>query len=153
MAISRILRGAGYFVVWVSDGEEALSVGLTGEFDAIVLDLVLPRRTGWEVLECLRAAEVVTPVLVLTVRCETEAKVRSLTLGADDHLGKPFDASELVARVGALVRRGRESYLDSALPSDGTSPITGSASGRRRNGVRGDALQWYGPPREKGNHR
>ena len=106
IAISRILRSAGYVVAWAADGEEALAVGLAGGFDAVVLDLVLPRRSGWDVLEGLRAAEVWTPVLVLSVLTETEAKVRALTTGADDHLGKPFEAAELVARVGALVRRG-----------------------------------------------
>jgi DNA-binding response OmpR family regulator len=76
-------------------------------FDVVILDVMLPKRTGWQVVEQLRAARVNVPILMLTARDETKDKVKGLNLGADDYLAKPFDADELVARVHALGRRDK----------------------------------------------
>jgi heavy metal response regulator len=89
-----------------SDGEEALAAAATGNYDAIVLDLMLPGRDGFEVLRELRASGCTAPVLVLTARNAVEDRVRGLDGGADDYLVKPFAFAELLARVRALLRRG-----------------------------------------------
>ncbi len=96
----------GYVVDWASDGEAALEAGLCRNHDLIILDVMLPRRDGWNVLVELRKAGNTAPVLFLTARDEVEDRVRGLNLGADDYLVKPFAFSELLARVRALARRG-----------------------------------------------
>ncbi len=96
----------GYVVDWASDGETALEAGLCRDHDLIILDVMLPRRDGWNVLVELRQAGNTVPVLFLTARDEVEDRVRGLNLGADDYLVKPFAFSELLARVRALARRG-----------------------------------------------
>jgi len=109
------LEGDGFQVSWTRDGEEGLAAGLREQFDLILLDISLPGRDGLEVLDALRRAGVTTPVLMLTARTETRVKVEALDQGADDYLAKPFDVSELLARVRALVRR---SQAERELPSD-----------------------------------
>ncbi len=107
LAIVRILKGAGYAVTWAADGEKGYEAARMDGYDAIVLDVLLPKKTGWQVLEGLRSAKVNTPVLMLTAMDEVGDKVRGLNLGADDYLAKPFEAPELVARVAALMRRDK----------------------------------------------
>ena len=107
LAAMKILDRAGFDVTWASDGVIGGETAKSGRFNAIVLDVLMPRRNGWEVLEDLRAEKVNTPVLMLTALDEAREKVKGLNLGADDYLAKPFEASELVARVEALVRRDR----------------------------------------------
>ncbi len=100
-------EGPGYAVDVTHDGEEAIRLCWTTEYDLIVLDLMLPRRSGEEVLRQLRGARNQTPVLILTAIDETSKKIDLLNLGADDYLTKPFDLGELIARARALVRRGK----------------------------------------------
>jgi two-component system alkaline phosphatase synthesis response regulator PhoP len=109
------LEGEGYQVSWVRDGEDGLAAGLREQFDLILLDIALPGRDGLELLGELRSGGVTTPVLMLTARTEVKVRVEALDLGADDYLPKPFDVSELLARVRALVRR---SQSERELPSD-----------------------------------
>jgi DNA-binding response OmpR family regulator len=90
------------------DGEEGLLYARTYEYDAIILDLMLPRKDGLEVLSELRALGLRAPVMLLTARDSIESKVQGLEIGADDYLTKPFDLRELVARLRALLRRTRE---------------------------------------------
>jgi DNA-binding response OmpR family regulator len=90
------------------DGEEGLLYAQTYEYDAIILDLMLPRKDGLEVLSELRARSLRVPVMLLTARDSIESKVQGLEIGADDYLTKPFDLRELVARIRALLRRARE---------------------------------------------
>ncbi|MBO0858684.1 MAG: response regulator transcription factor, partial [Chloracidobacterium sp.] len=90
------------------EGEEGLLYAKTYEYDAIILDLMLPQKDGLEVLSELRAHEVHSPVMLLTARDSIESKVQGLEIGADDYLTKPFDLRELVARIRALLRRARE---------------------------------------------
>jgi len=100
------LRKAGYAVDWVKDGQEA-DAGLgTDEFDLLILDISLPRLSGFEVLKRLRARNSRLPVLLLTALDGVADRVRGLDAGADDYLAKPFELAELEARVRALTRRG-----------------------------------------------
>jgi DNA-binding response OmpR family regulator len=106
--IARSFReSAGYAVDIASDGEDGLFMAESNPYDAILLDLMLPRLDGTQVLKRLRAAKQHTPVMVLTARDEKESVVALLNSGADDYLTKPFDLGELLARVKALIRRGK----------------------------------------------
>jgi two-component system OmpR family response regulator len=106
--LTRVLRQSlsesGFSVDTAGDGEEGLAKALHTDYDAILLDLMLPRMHGGKVLQELRKAKV-TPVLVLTARDAPTDKIANLNLGADDYLTKPFDLDELIARVRALIRR------------------------------------------------
>ena len=107
--LSRQLKGAladaGYAVDHASDGEEAQFLGETEPYDAVVLDLGLPKVDGASVLQRWRKAQVTTPVLILTARGAWSDKVAGFDAGADDYLAKPFHTEELLARLRALVRR------------------------------------------------
>ena len=95
------------FVADVSHrGDDGLHAASTGEYDLIILDVMLPERDGWSVLSALRAAGQATPVLFLTARDGVQDRVKGLELGADDYLVKPFAFSELLARVRSVLRRG-----------------------------------------------
>lgn len=107
LAATKILGRAGHDVTWASDGAMGCEAAKAGPFDAIVLDVLMPRKNGWQVLEELRDDRVNSPILMLTALDASREKVRGLGLGADDYLAKPFEAAELVARVNALVRRDR----------------------------------------------
>lgn len=104
-ALARTLADRQFVVDTAPDGEEGLFLALEGAHDAIILDLMLPKRDGWGVLDALRQSGRHTPVLLLTARDEVTDRVRGLNAGADDYLTKPFAVEELVARVQALVRR------------------------------------------------
>lgn len=108
-ALRQGLQEEGFAVDVAHDGEEGASLACAGGYDVIVLDIMLPRKDGFEVLRELRAAHVATPVLMLTARGALEDKVRGLNEGGDDYLTKLFAFAELLARVWALTRRGRES--------------------------------------------
>src|SRR5690554_5200241 len=101
------LTEAGFVVDLARDGLDGLHLAQSGEYDLIVLDVMLPRLDGWGVLETLRRGGRELPVLFLTARDQVEDRVRGLELGADDYLVKPFAFSELLARVRTLLRRGR----------------------------------------------
>lgn len=110
--LSRVLREEYYAVDVSGNGEDGLFKAESSDYDAIILDIMLPVLDGWQVLERLRQHRT-TPVLMLTARDSTADRVRGLDNGADDYLVKPFDVSELLARVRALIRRtaGRPSAL------------------------------------------
>jgi two-component system OmpR family response regulator len=103
-AVSRALREEGYAVDTAMDGEEGLFKASTWDYDAIVLDIMLPKLDGWSVLSNLRAKKSV-PVLVLTAKDSIGDRVRGLDGGADDYLVKPFELAELRARLRAVIRR------------------------------------------------
>src|SRR5690242_18002063 len=105
-SIANGLREEGYAVDLTGSGDEALHWGQTNPYDCIVLDIMLPGRDGWSVVQTLRRGGLQVPVLMLTARDAIEDRVRGLNSGADDYLVKPFAWEELVARVRALVRRG-----------------------------------------------
>ena len=103
--IKSTLEHALYVVDVAYDGEEGLFLGSTEHYDAVVLDLGLPKLDGIDVLERWRAAEIFVPVLILTSRHTWREKVAGLRAGADDYLAKPFEYEELLARLEALIRR------------------------------------------------
>lgn len=105
---SGVEQECGCVVDAAYDGEEGLLFARTYDYDAIILDLMLPRKDGLAVLRELRAGDARAPVLLLTARDSVESKVQGLECGADDYLTKPFDLRELVARLRALLRRRRE---------------------------------------------
>jgi DNA-binding response OmpR family regulator len=116
--IRRGLEAANYAVETVADGNEAWFKGETEDYDAIVLDLGLPKLDGLSVLRRLREAGIATPVLVLTARDGWRDKVEGIDAGADDYLAKPFQMEELLARLRAITRRaaGQASALIKAGP-------------------------------------
>lgn len=97
----------GYEVDAAEDGETGLQKALNGKYDLIVLDVMLPKKSGFEVCRTLRQNNIMTPVLMLTARGNVVDKVTGLQIGADDYLTKPFDMMELVARLQALLRRSQ----------------------------------------------
>lgn len=99
------LSEAGFAVDLTADGDEGLQLALAGEHDLLILDVMLPGRDGWQILQALRQTGSAVPVLFLTARDAVEDRVRGLELGADDYLVKPFEIRELVARIKVLVRR------------------------------------------------
>jgi two-component system OmpR family response regulator len=102
--VAQALRETGYAVDEAADGEDGLYKASSWDYDALVLDLMLPRLNGWELLRQLRRTRK-TPVLILTARDTINDRVRGLDSGADDYLVKPFDLIELQARLRALIRR------------------------------------------------
>jgi two-component system response regulator PhoP len=106
--VAQALReGPSYAVDVVHDGAEALEFCRAGEYDMIVLDLMLPGYSGEDVVRHLRAAQNATPILILTAVSQTQRTIALLDAGADDYLTKPFDLGELIARCRALIRRGK----------------------------------------------
>jgi len=106
--IRKGLVAEGFAVDLAPDGETALALAVAANFDAIVLDIMLPGRDGLSVLRLLRERRVTTPVLLLSARGEVSERIEGLNAGADDYLPKPFVLAELIARVRALGRRGGE---------------------------------------------
>lgn len=104
-ALSEILKRNKYSVDAVYDGEDGLEYAKTGLYDCIVLDIMLPRMDGIQVLRKLRTAGFSTPVMLLTAKSEVEDIISGLDCGADDYLTKPFSTGELLARIRALTRR------------------------------------------------
>jgi two-component system OmpR family response regulator len=102
--LCRSLREEGYAVDEAEDGEVGLYKALNTDYDAIILDIMIPRVDGWSVLRRIRKVRA-TPVILLTARDDTSDRVRGLDLGADDYLVKPFDLDELLARLRAVIRR------------------------------------------------
>ncbi|MEY3219468.1 MAG: hypothetical protein RIT27_825 [Pseudomonadota bacterium] len=110
-----VLQQMGYAVDWLTNGESAIHALNVETFDGVILDLNLPRKSGLEVLQMLRASGQTLPVLVLTARDTTQDKIQGLDLGADDYMVKPFELDELLARLRALLRRSKgraTSYLE-----------------------------------------
>ena len=105
MTVGDRLRKEGYVVEYAVNGIEAFEKASLLPLDLIILDIMLPGRSGFEVCRAIREAGLITPILMLTARGQTADKVTGLKIGADDYVTKPFDMRELVARVEALLRR------------------------------------------------
>src|ERR671938_1699785 len=103
--LARVLRGEGHVAETAGDGRTGLRRALDDTFDLLIIDWMLPERSGVQVVRGLRAADVHTPVLMLTARGQVEDRVEGLDAGADDYLPKPFALQELLARLRALLRR------------------------------------------------
>lgn len=119
-ALTALFEHNHYSVDTVYNGNDGCDYALNGNYDGIILDIMMPGRDGLAVLRILRDAGVRTPVLLLTARGEVEDRVNGLDAGADDYLPKPFAASELLARVRAMLRR-RENYQNDLLEYQGLS--------------------------------
>ena len=117
-AVKKILEQKGYFVDAVFDGQSAVDYAEGMAYDLIILDVMLPRLDGFEVLRILRGESIHAPILMLTARASVPDKVAGLNGGADDYLTKPFDTEELLARVGALTRRTGEVVVNEARYED-----------------------------------
>ncbi len=107
------LNEAGFVADLAANGSDGLHLALHGEYDLVILDVMLPELDGWQVLASLRRRGLEMPVLFLTARDQVEDRVKGLELGADDYLVKPFSFAELLARVRTILRRGRGGGLDS----------------------------------------
>ena len=113
-----ISKNAGYVVDVASNGDDGLHFALSGAFDAVILDLMLPGISGSELLAALRKAGNKTPVLILTAKEDKASIIGLLDGGADDYLAKPFDLGELLARVKALIRRSKGQASSSLVLAD-----------------------------------
>ncbi len=132
--LTAALQAEHYAVVVAPTGEEGFYRANAEAFDLVVLDLMLPGRSGLQILETLRKRHVQTPVLILTARDGVENRVTGLDLGADDYLVKPFALPELLARIRALLRRGRPSEVLRLKVADLALDLV------TRRAVRGDRL-------------
>lgn len=108
-ALTVILTKNNYSVDAVFDGEEALSYILTGDYDLVILDVMMPKMDGFEVVRRIRTKGITIPVMMLTAKSQTDDKVEGLDLGANDYLTKPFESRELLARIRALTRTASSS--------------------------------------------
>lgn len=111
-AVVDYLTYHNYIVDAVYNGDDACDYALSGEYDGIILDIMMPKRDGLEVLSFLRRNGCRTPVLLLTAKTQVEDRIRGLDAGADDYLPKPFDMRELVARIRAMLRRREPFHPD-----------------------------------------
>ncbi|MEL7568588.1 MAG: response regulator transcription factor [Dehalobacterium sp.] len=117
-ALGQIMAEQKYAADIVSNGEDGLDYALSGQYDLIVLDVMLPKLNGFQVVSELRKQKNATPVLLLTARDEVNDKVTGLDCGADDYMTKPFAPEELLARIRALSRRHGEVVLDELTFAD-----------------------------------
>jgi DNA-binding response OmpR family regulator len=114
-AVAQVLKKNNYSVDLAYDGESGLDFAMSGVYDIIVLDIMLPKLDGISILREIRKQNITTPVILLTAKGETEDKVKGLDSGADDYLAKPFQTDELMARLRALGRRKELIVADNAL--------------------------------------
>ena len=113
-SLIHILESHKFSVDGVNNGDDALNYGLTGEYDGLIFDIMMPGPDGIQVLQSLRASNITTPALFLTARTEISDRVEGLDAGADDYLPKPFATVELLARIRAMLRR-KDTYLPDLL--------------------------------------
>ena len=132
-ALEHIVRRAGYAADAVYNGTDALAQAVEGDYDVIVLDVMLPDMDGFQIVTRLRPRGNPTPVLMLTARADVSDKVTGLNAGADDYMTKPFDNAELLARLNALCRRTGEVVLNEIHFADVTLDLNAArlAAGRQ----------------------
>ena len=130
-AVVDILTYHKYIVDAVYDGEDAYAYALSGIYDGVILDVMMPGRDGIDVLSALRKNGYKAPILLLTAKTQVEDRIRGLDAGADDYLPKPFDMGELLARVRAMLRRREDFHPDLLSFGDLTLNIQSSTLGCR----------------------
>ena len=118
-----------YIVDAVYNGEDAYDYAISGGYDGIILDIMMPKRDGLEVLSALRRNGCRTPVLLLTAKTQVEDRIQGLDTGADDYLPKPFDMGELIARIRAMLRRREEYHPDLIRGLDARFAVRGNQCG------------------------
>ena len=130
-ALSSVMEKRNFPCDVAFDGESGLDMALSGIYDIIVLDIMLPKLNGYEIVKTLRKEKISTPVIFLSAKSQTADKIEGLNCGADDYLSKPFETAELIARIKALLRRKNEfigdtlSFGDITLNRDNCSIICG----------------------------
>jgi two-component system alkaline phosphatase synthesis response regulator PhoP len=134
IALSDRLHNEEYAVECAADGEEGLEKALQRRFDLILLDVMLPKKRGFDVCRDLRKAGLVVPVIMLTARTETVDKVLGLKIGADDYVTKPFEMIELMARIEALLRRSPGTPPNGRVHEFGNVHIDLAGTSVTRNG-------------------
>lgn len=117
-SLIHILKTNNYSADGVTNGEDAFTLALSGEYDGLVLDIMMPKADGISVLKALREKGVTTPALFLTARTELDQRVEGLDAGADDYLPKPFQTAELLARIRAMLRR-KDNFTPDLLEING----------------------------------
>ena len=122
--LAHILEESGYHTETVADGDAALAYARSNLYDLLLLDVMIPGKSGIEVVRTMRPEGIDTPVLMLTARTETSDKVEGLDAGADDYMTKPFEPEELLARVRALLRRQGKVVLDEITCGDLTLDLS-----------------------------
>ena len=135
MTLTDRLLSEGYQVDCAEDGEAGQKIALAAVHDLIILDIMLPRKTGFDVCRDVRQAGIATPILMLTARGQTVDKVVGLKLGADDYLTKPFEMMELLARIEALLRRAPKAAMAAAIFQVGPLHIDLRGTEVTRNGT------------------
>ncbi|HWF85566.1 MAG TPA: response regulator transcription factor [Vicinamibacterales bacterium] len=128
LVLAKGLREQAYAVDLAADGEAAVFQAGTTDYDAVILDVMLPLKDGFAVCRTIRESGCAVPILMVTARDAVEARIEGLDSGADDYLVKPFDFGELLARLRALIRRGRQPLLQQPLI---VGPLTIDTRGRR----------------------
>ncbi len=126
--LAKGLREQSYAVDLATDGDSAIFQAGTTDYDAVILDIMLPVRDGFAVCRTIRESGCAVPILMVTARDAVEARIEGLDSGADDYLVKPFDFGELLARLRALIRRGRQPLLPERLT---VGPLVLDTRGRR----------------------
>ena len=134
MTLSDRLKAEGYELETAADGEQGLRKAVEGAYDLIVLDVMLPKKNGFDVCRDVRKAGVVTPIVMLTARGQLVDKVLGLKIGADDYLTKPFEVLELLARIEAHIRRGPAQSKDADVLQFGPLRIDLKGTTVYRNG-------------------
>ena len=134
--LRQLLEDQRYQADTVYDGADGVDYGLAGQYDLIILDVMLPKVDGFQVAQRLRAAHVSTPILMLTARDEVGDKISGLDCGADDSMTKPFDTGELMARVRALTRRQGEVLNDVLTVGDLSLDCTSRLLSTKERSVR-----------------
>ena len=134
--LRQLLEDQRYQVDTVYDGADGVDYGLAGQYDLIILDVMLPKVDGFQVAQRLRSAHVSTPILMLTARDDVSDKISGLDCGADDYMTKPFDTGELMARVRALTRRQGEVLTEQLSAGDLTLDLTSRSLRRGDKSVR-----------------
>lgn len=117
--LTTVLEKENYTVECAYDGEQGLSMAKTNIFDLIILDVMMPKKNGFEVLAELRQSKISTPIIMLTALAQESNKVHGLDMGADDYLSKPFSTPELLARIRAILRRRGEVTTENTLTYQG----------------------------------
>src|SRR6202171_878998 len=133
--LAKGLREQAYAVDLAADGDTAIFQAGTTDYDAVILDIMIPIKDGFAVCREIRASGSAVPILMLTARDAVEARIQGLDCGADDYLVKPFDFGELLARLRALVRRGRQPLLPERLTVGPLVLDTRSRQVDRKSGV------------------